>query len=273
MSTVGPCVLEAVHQYSTLVFSPQSHVSAPCNTPPPHSHLKLKAAVAREKGQTSVLRHLLASHGKTERNISFRRSLFFSAFASRLSLLVPVFVLWQWGLSAIVSVSDHPPEKGKVEAFRSIYCLRRYSRIICTLSAGVRKGNTEESLLVVNQTVQCVAMLKGCIAICCTVWVSLMSGASERRGGGGYLSLDRSGLLLRAHLYAAFGFSEHLAHSSFSFSYTVDNPHNCDWVQLGSAACNFVFLPFYIFEDYSCAYQLIQVYLRGRLCPTCRVLR
>lgn len=52
-----------------------------------------------------MLRHLLATHGKSERNAAFRRNLCLAAFATRLSLLVPVFALWAWGLAAIITVS------------------------------------------------------------------------------------------------------------------------------------------------------------------------
>lgn len=64
----------------------------------------LQAAVAQGK-RRSVLRHLLATHGKSERNAVFRRNLCLAAFATRLSLLVPVFALWSWGLVNIVTVS------------------------------------------------------------------------------------------------------------------------------------------------------------------------
>lgn len=52
-----------------------------------------------------MLRHLLATHGKSERNAIFRRNLCLAAFATRLSLLLPLFALWGWGLANIVTVS------------------------------------------------------------------------------------------------------------------------------------------------------------------------
>lgn len=55
----------------------------------------------------SVLRHLLASHGKSEKNAIFRRNLCLAAFATRLSLLVPLVMLWAWGLATIITVSNY----------------------------------------------------------------------------------------------------------------------------------------------------------------------
>lgn len=62
-----------------------------------------------------MLRHLVASHGKTKNNVEFRRNLCLAGFASRLSLLVPIFVLWAWGLSAIITVN--PPAVGFLLCF------------------------------------------------------------------------------------------------------------------------------------------------------------
>lgn len=66
----------------------------------------IKTAVAGGK-RRSVLQHLLASHGKSPKNIAFRRALCLAAFATRLSLLVPVFMLWAWGLATVASVSAY----------------------------------------------------------------------------------------------------------------------------------------------------------------------
>lgn len=64
-----------------------------------------QTAVMTQDKHRSVLRHLLAAHGKSERNAVFRRNLCFAAFATRLSLLVPLVVLWAWGLATITTVS------------------------------------------------------------------------------------------------------------------------------------------------------------------------
>ncbi|CAM9325405.1 unnamed protein product, partial [Ectocarpus sp. 12 AP-2014] len=73
-----------------------------------------QAAVAQGK-QRNVLRHLLATHGKSEKNAIFRRNLCLAAFSTRLSLLVPVVALWAWGLAMVITVN--PPAVGFLFCF------------------------------------------------------------------------------------------------------------------------------------------------------------
>ncbi|CAM9619703.1 unnamed protein product, partial [Phaeothamnion confervicola] len=67
------------------------------------------ATAAREmnaaaEARPTALQALFLSHGRTPRNVAFRRHLYFAAAATRLSLLLPLLTLWSWGATAAATV-------------------------------------------------------------------------------------------------------------------------------------------------------------------------
>ncbi|CAM9220023.1 unnamed protein product [Chrysoparadoxa australica] len=69
------------------------------------SHI-LKLAMRKDH----ILRHLFIGYGASDRNVEFRRNLFFCRCAVQLSLAMPLITLWAWGFSTIITVN--PPAVG-----------------------------------------------------------------------------------------------------------------------------------------------------------------